>query len=156
MPVPASLEIPDIPGSCEIENRTDHMEVFGFDHQVYMPVDDRTGLPTGVRVHKQIELIKKYDKGTPELYKALCNGKVLPTATIHWYKINPEGVEEEYFTHTLTNARITEISLHMPDVYDLAKEKYEHMEKVCIRYEKIEWLFVDGNITHEDSWLEGR
>ncbi|MCK5375503.1 MAG: type VI secretion system tube protein Hcp [Acidobacteria bacterium] len=156
MPIPASLEIPDIPGSSIIENRADHMEIFGFRHEVYMPTDRKDGSATGTRVHQDFVLIKNYDKGSPKLYEYLCNGKVIPSAKLHWYMIDPAGTETEYFTHELTNARVTSIRPHMPDVDNPGNEQYKHMEEVSMRYEKIKWIWVDGNIEYEDSWTEGR
>ena len=44
----------------------------------------------------------------------------------------------------------------MPDVDNPANEQYKHMEEVSMRYEKFKWLFVDGNVEYEDSWIEGR
>jgi type VI secretion system secreted protein Hcp len=33
-------------------------------------------------------------------------------------------------------------------------EKHGHIEHVGLRYEKIIWNYVDGNIQHADSWKE--
>jgi type VI secretion system secreted protein Hcp len=40
----------------------------------------------------------------------------------------------------------------MFDIKDVSKEKFNHMELVEFRYEKISWKFVDGNIIHTDEW----
>ena len=156
MPVPASLEIGDIPGSSKIEGREGQMEILGFRHEVYMPTDRKDGSATGTRVHQDFVLIKNYDKGTPKLYEYLCNGKIIASALLHWYVIDENGQETEYFTHELTNARVTAIRPHMPDVDNPANEQYKHMEEVSMRYEKIKWLFLDGNVEYTDSWIEGR
>ncbi len=156
MPIPASLEIGDIPGSCEVQGRESHMEILGFRHEVYMPTDRKDGSATGTRVHKDLVMIKNYDKGSPKLYEYLCNGKVIGSALLHWYEIDDTGTEKEYYTHELTNARVTSIRLYMPDVDNPANEQYKHMEEVAFRYEKIKWLFKDGNVEYTDSWTEGR
>lgn len=156
MPLPASLEIGEIPGSCKVQGREDQMEVLGFRHNVYMPTDRKDGSATGTRVHEDFVVVKNYDKGSPKLYEYLCNGKKIGSATLHWYEIDDTGMEKEYFTHELTNARVTAIKPYMPDVDDPNKEQYKHMEEVWFRYEKIKWLFVDGNIEYTDSWTEGR
>ena len=91
MPVPASLEIGDIPGSSKIEGRESHMEIVGFRHEVYMPTDRKDGSATGTRVHQDFVLIKNYDKGSPKLYEYLCNGKLIPSAILHWFMIDENG-----------------------------------------------------------------
>lgn len=156
MPIPASFEVDGIPGSSVIEGRDGQMEVLGFKHKVYMPTDRKDGSATGTRVHEDFIVIKNYDKGSPKLYDHLCNGKLIPSAKLHWFMIDDAGNETEYYTHELTNARVTKIQPFMPDVDDPSKEQYKHMEEVSLRYEKIKWVFKDGNVEYEDSWTEGR
>lgn len=156
MPIPASLKIPDIPGGSKIQGREDEIEVYGFRHEVYMPTDRKDGSATGTRVHQDFVMVKNFDKASPKLYEYLCNGKVIPSATLRWFMIDENGSEVEYFSHELTNARITAIRPHMPDVDNPANEQYKHMEEVSMRYEKVKWLFKDGHIEYEDSWIEGR
>ncbi len=156
MPIPASLEIGEIPGSCEVQGRESHMEIVGFRHEVYMPTDRKDGSATGTRVHKDFVVIKNFDKASPKLYEYLCNGKVIGTALLHWYMIDDTGTETEYYSHELTNARVTAIRPSMPDVDNPSNEQYKHMEEVSFRYEKIKWLFKDGNVEYTDSWTEGR
>jgi len=156
MPVPASLEIGDIPGGSQIQGREGQMEVLGFRHEVYMPTDRKDGSATGTRVHQDFVVIKNFDKGSPKLYEYLCNGKIISSATIHWYMIDENGTEKEYFTHTLTNARITAMRPHMPDVDNPSNEQYKHMEEVSFRYEKIKWSHALSHVEYEDSWIENR
>jgi len=156
MPIPASLKIDDIPGGSEIEGRTDEMEILGFRHEVYMPTDRKDGSATGTRVHQDFVLVKNFDKASPKLYEYLCNGKIIPEAKLRWFMIDENGAETEYFTHTLTNARITSIRPHMPDVDNPSNAQYKHMEEVSLRYEKIGWEHVPSSVMSEDSWIEGR
>ena len=156
MPLPAYMDINGIQGSCEVQGRTGNVEVVGFNHQVHMPTDRKDGSATGTRVHSDLVITKNYDKASPTLYQYLCNGKVIPSATLKWYKIDDQGVEKEYFNHILQDARITAIRPYMPDVDNPANEQYKHMEEVSFRYEKITWKFLEGNVEFQDSWKEGR
>lgn len=156
MPLPAYLEIGEIPGSCKVQGRENHMEILGFRHEVYMPVDRKDGSASGTRVHKDLIVIKNFDKGSPKLYQYLCNGKIIASATLKWYEIDPSGQEKMYFTHKLENARVTAVRPYMPDVDNPNNEQYKHMEEVAFRYEKITWTFCDGNVEFTDSWVEGR
>ena len=156
MPLPAYMDIPDIPGSCKVQGRDGNIEVLGFNHEVYMPTDRKDGSATGTRVHKNFVAVKNFDKSSPLLYQYLCNGKIIPSVTLRWFQINEDGLEEEYYNHILENARITSIRPYMPDVDNPANEQYKHMEEVSFRYEKVTWKFFDGNIEYTDSWFEGR
>lgn len=156
MPIPAYFEIGEIPGSSKVSGREGWIEVLGSNHHLYMPTDRKDGSATGTRVHKDFIVIKNFDKASPKLMQFLCNGKVIASATLHWYMIDDQGQEKEYFTHKLQNARIASIRSYMPDVDNPANEQYKHMEEVALRYEKITWTFKDGNIEFTDSWNEGR
>lgn len=156
MPLPSYMDIPDIPGSCKVEGRENNIEVLGFNHEVYMPTDRKDGSATGTRVHNNLVVVKNFDKASPLLYQYLCNGKIIGSATLRWFQINEQGVEEEYYQHRLENARITSIRPYMPDVDNPANEQYKHMEEISFRYEKMTWAFLDGNVEFTDSWFEGR
>ena len=110
MPIPAYLEIADIEGSSKIEGREGWIEVLGFDHKVYMPTDRKDGSATGTRVHQDCVLLKNFDKSSPVLYEYLCNGKLIPEATLHWYQIDENGQETEYYSHKFENARVTALA----------------------------------------------
>ncbi len=47
MPLPAYLEIGEIPGSCKVSGRENNMEILGFRHEVYMPMDRKDGQRIG-------------------------------------------------------------------------------------------------------------
>jgi len=150
------MKIDDIPGSVEVAGREEEIEVRGFRHEVFMPTDRMTGKATGTRVHLDFVIVKHFDKASPKLYQYLCNGKVIPVATLRWFRTNDDGAEEVYFTHELEKARVTAMHPHMPDVDNPSNAQYLHMEEVCFRYEKITWTETISNVTFTDSWIEGR
>jgi type VI secretion system secreted protein Hcp len=80
-----------IDGSCDLKGREDTILVQQFDHEVYIPSDPQSGLPTGIAVHKRLTICKYFDKASPKLYKALARGERLKTVEIKWYRINPGG-----------------------------------------------------------------
>ena len=69
MPLPAYMNIADIPGSCKIEGRTNQIEVLGFNHEVYMPTDRKDGSATSTRIHKDFVLVKNFDKAPVMSYQ---------------------------------------------------------------------------------------
>jgi len=71
---------------------------------------------------------------------------------IRWYEITDQGEEKPYFQHELTQCKIASVRSYMHNVKDRTKEQYVHQEEVTIRYEKISWTFLDGNLVHADAW----
>ena len=157
MPMPAHLEVTGesqgkIDGSNEQQGRENTMLIEAFEHEIKIPRDTQTGLAVGKRIHNPFTITKLYDKASPKLYQALCTGEHCSDVTLKWYRIDPTGKEEHYFTHRLVNAIIVSIRPYMPNCYDAATESYGHMEEVAFTYEKIIWTWEPDGIETEDSW----
>ncbi|MEF7612883.1 Hcp family type VI secretion system effector [Aquincola sp. MAHUQ-54] len=146
----------DIKGSVDVEGRTGSVEVVEFNHEVRIPTDANTGKLTGTRVHEPMILVKQFDASSPYLYKAVTNGQTLNEVLIRWYRISAAGREEEYFSHRLEKVKVIAVRPVMHNIKEPSKERYNHLEAVELRYEKITWTYADGNIIHSDSWVEGR
>ncbi|MEN8141294.1 MAG: Hcp family type VI secretion system effector [Thermodesulfobacteriota bacterium] len=161
MAIPAYMWIKDdqgstIDGPVAVSGREQSIEVLGFDHELRIPTDNDTGSLTGTRKHEPFELLKAFDNASPYLYKAVSKGQTLKQVVLSWYRIDDTGNETEYFRHKLEDVKITSVSPCMHNVKDVDKERYPHLEKVSMRYAKITWTYVDGNIEFADSWTEGR
>ncbi len=161
MAIPAYMWIKDdqgseIEGPVMVAGREGSVEVLSFRHQVRIPTDSDSGALTGTRKHEPLVITKAFDAASPYLYKACANGQTLKEIVLRWYRIDDTGTEREYFTHTLENVKITSIEPLMHNVKDLDKERYPHLETLSMRYGKIGWTYVDGNISFSDSWNEGR
>ena len=154
MAIPAYMKIEGIPGSVQVKDRVDTIEVLEFDHKVYLPIDKDDGSITGTRKHGAITFHKAFDKASAELYKKVCTGENIGSIKIDWYEINPKGSEEYYFTHELKNCKISSVRSYMHNVKDPTRETFVHQEEVSIRYEEITWAFKEGNIQHSDQWNE--
>ena len=146
----------DVKGSVSVAEREGSIEILHFDHELRIPTDNDTGELTGTRKHEPFVITKAVDAATPYLYKACSNGQTLKTLELKWYRIDDTGTEREYFRHTLQDVKITSISPTMHNVKDLDKERYPHLETVHMRYKRITWSYLDGNIEFSDSWTEGR
>lgn len=157
MPMPAYLTLTGnnqgpIQGSCTQAGHEEEILVEAFDHIIDIPRDRQTGLPTGPRVHGAMKVTKYFDASSPKLYQALATGEQMSEVMIKWYRINPMGTQEHYFTTTLQEAIIVSIQAYMPNCLDAQKEGYGHMEEVSFTYSKIIWRFEEGGIESEDSW----
>jgi type VI secretion system secreted protein Hcp len=143
----------NIEGSCTMSGREGTILIDAFEHTVRIPRDPQSGLSTGKRVHEAMKVVKVYDKASPKLYQALCQGEHMKNVTVKWYRIDPSGQEEHYFTHTLTDAIVVSVRGWMPNCLDTATESYTHMEEVMFTYKKIRWTWEVDGIESEDSWL---
>jgi len=133
-----------IEGSCTAAGKEGTSVVVGFEHDVHIPLDTDTGQPTGVRMHQPLSIVKLMDKASPKLYKALVTGERL-VVELKWYRIDPMGGEEHYFTTKLENAIIVAI-----------KPSLLHKEDVSFTYGKIIWTWEPNGITAQDDWLTPR
>jgi type VI secretion system secreted protein Hcp len=159
MPIPSYMTLTGkkqgkIEGSCEQKGHEGAVLIEEFHHEVSLPFDPQSGQPSGQRVHKPLEICKYFDKASPKLYKALSTGERFSELEIKWYRINPNGEEQHYFTHKLEDAVIVGIYPYMHNCLDKITEQYGHMERVCFTYRKIQWTWVDGGVAAEDDWKE--
>ena len=157
MPIPAYLWINDggIEGGCQVAGREGSIEVLAFDHEVRLPTDPDTGGLTGTRKHEAFKIVKEYDKSSPLIYKAVCEGSTFDNVRVDWFKIDNEGAEIMYFQHVLELVKVCSVRPFMYNVKDKQFERFVHMEEVSLRYQKIYWK-TEGGIEHFDSWLENR
>ena len=142
----------NIEGSSNIQGREGAIIVYAFGHNINIPREVTSGLPTGKRVHAPFKILKEFDKSSPKLYQALCSGEQMKNVTIKWYRTDPSGQEEHYFTIVLEDALIVNISPSMPTTFLQANEAYRHMETVSFVYQKIKWTWEPDNVESEDSW----
>jgi len=157
MAIPGYMWITDdqgnqVKGNVKVQGREHSMEVLSCQHEVRIPTDVDTGRLTGTRKHEPFVIVKEFDAGTPILNKACASGKTMNQVKLSWYRINEKGAEEEYFRHTLTNAKVVSVKPIVDDVKAPDKEKYGHLEQVAFRYDKIQWEYLDGNISSYDEW----
>lgn len=152
-PTPSNLFVPEYPGSSEKEGREDSNDVFAVEHHLFQPFDSGSGQASGVRVHTPLKVVKVIDKSTPGFHKALVTGQNLSSVTLRWYRTDQANrIEEEYYTITLTNARVVSIKTFMPTSFLPENESYRHMEEVSFVYEEIEWNWLPDSTVETDRW----
>ena len=157
MAIPGNMWIYDdggalIKGGCDVADREFSIEFKGFHHNLSIPTDNATGKPTGTRQHSPMIIVKEFDYSSPYLYKAVATGQNLKSAEIKWYKISDAGQEVEYFNILMEGVKVISITPIMHDTRDCPGTG--HMENVSLRYAKITWKILDGNIQYTDAWNE--
>jgi len=143
----------NIVGPVTQKGREGSILVHAFDHSVVSPRDPASGLPTGKRMHKPLNILKEIDKTSPLLRTALVNNETITAFELKfWTLVSINGVEKQNYTIRLINASIASISEAMFDNEDPNLQKFPLRENVSFTYQKIEWIWVDGNVIASDDW----
>ncbi len=144
----------EMKGDCVQSNdKKDSMILYALEHNVEIPKDTHTGLPTGQRIHKPFTVTKHIDNASPKLAQACCKGEQL-TVTIDMYRIDPSGVEKKYYTVKMEEAIIVNMRSYKPVTFLAQNKEYHDMEDISFTYSKITWTYADGNIEYTDAWKD--
>lgn len=141
-------------GNTFQDQHTDEVMVQAFSHDVIIPRDPQSGQPTGQRVHKPVVVTKVFDKASPLLLTALCQGEKLPQVVIKWYRTSATGDQEHYYTTTLEDAIIVQIRDYMHNCQDPAVAHFTHLQDVHFSYRKITWTHEVSGTTGSDDWRQ--
>ena len=157
MAYPAHMWIKDnegneIVGGCMQGGREGSIEILQLEHDVILPKDPVSGEPQGVRRHRPIKFMKFIDQASPLLYKACCEGQMLQEVRIDWYSGDEAGKDVVYFTHTLENCRVTQVSAKIENTRMEETKNFGHLEIIEITYSKVTWRHEIEAINHTDDW----
>jgi type VI secretion system secreted protein Hcp len=135
---------------------TDHSEIMQVSHSVESPRDRASGQATGRRFHQPIRLLKRIDKATPLLFRALVENQTLETLELFWFRPNPmDGTGQQFYTITIEKATVVKVETLLRETRDPDTAIYPPLEWVEFAYRKIRWTWVDGGIEAEDDWQAG-
>lgn len=142
----------EIKGSCDQGgDKKDKILIYAMDHEVEIPRDTHTGLPTGQRIHHPLTALKAKDVSSPKLFAACCKGEGV-TVELDFYRIKDTGEEELYYKINLEDAIIVSMKEKTPETFLPENKPYKDMEEVSFTYSKITWSYTDGNIEFTDDW----
>jgi type VI secretion system secreted protein Hcp len=130
-----------IEGSCQAPYKDDTIVVIGLGHEINIPYNAGSGLPSSGPAHEPFVISKYIDKASPRLYQAMTEGRSM-RLTFKFYRTdNAHSQEEWYYTVFLDNARVVNMRMAHPNI-----------EQVSFVYETIRWTYEPGNIEWEDDW----
>lgn len=111
-----------------------------------------TGGP-GQRRHGPIRILKRIDKSSPLLLRALTRNEVID-GTFRFYRPNPsgDGTTEHYYTVEIRNGLITGLRTLSPNVLDPQAAQLPPTEEVSFVFHSITWTYENGGVTHADEW----
>lgn len=139
-------------GNIWQEGHEDECLIQAFQHQIMLPRDPQSGQPTGQRVHKPFKITKVMDKCSPLLFRALASGEKLPKVELKFYRTSAQGTMEHYYTITMEDAIITDITSYMPHCQDPREQHLTHMEDVEFTYRKITKTHEVASTSESDDW----
>jgi type VI secretion system secreted protein Hcp len=151
------LSIRNIEGEVVLKGREGMMEIYGFSHEIVSPRDAASGLPTGKRQHAPLRVVIRQSKATPLLLQAQSRNEIIPEVKILFFRPNSTtGTEQQYFTYTLKNARISSFRTWAPNKQDPAATPYLPSSELAFTYESFTWTYIDGGVEHTDDWISNQ
>ena len=148
----------EIKGSVTQKGREGKIMVIAAHHEIVSPRDPASGLATAKHTHHPFVITKEIDKSSPLMYSALINSENLIEWELQFWRagstgVAGSGVEKQYYTVKLINARVADISFAMPNNKHPELAKLAEYEDIAFVYQKIEWTWVDGGIVAADDWI---
>jgi type VI secretion system secreted protein Hcp len=147
----------DIQGDSTILSmeRENTIECLAFTDSVRTAREASTGMASGERTYEPIKIVKRIDKSSPLLAKALCNNEVIE-GVFKFYRPNPagDGTTEQYFTVEIRQGRVSSITRVSPDVIDPASANAPPTEEVSFVFGYIGWSYIPDGVEHVDEWSQ--
>lgn len=148
MPLPFHMFIKGVTEkACEMKGREDSVLCQEIKYKVSKLLS-----AGGERTHSPLTITKAVDRASPLLYKACCQDEILGEAIFKFYRINPTGNEEHFYTIKLEKAIVLSVEKWMPNALDKSKEDYPCLENVSFAFEQITWTWEPDGIEHVDVW----
>jgi type VI secretion system secreted protein Hcp len=132
--------------------RANSIECLYFEHAVQTSQAAGSGLATGRRTYDPIRVVKRIDKASVLLAKALVQNQVVEGA-FKFFRPSPtgDGTTEQFYTVSFRQGRIASFQQVTPETFDPETAAYPELEEVTFVFHAIRWEYVKGGIAFEDS-----
>lgn len=149
----------EIKGESTTESlgRKDSIECFQLQFSVKTAREAGSGMASGRRQYEPLTLRKRIDKATPLLAKALVENQRID-AVFKFFRPSPagDGTTQHFFEMELEQGRLASQTLSVPDTLVPATCVDPPLEEISIVFQAITWTYLDGGISHRDSWDQNR
>jgi len=146
----------DIEGESTIASmeREGTIECVSFFYELNTPRESATGLLTGRRQHSPLTIVKRIDKTTPLLFKALAMNEPVTSGNFRFFRPSADGsgAEEHYYTILIENAYVATVRQEQSNILYEEAGGLPVMERVSFVFQDITWTYVSNGATHKDSW----
>jgi type VI secretion system secreted protein Hcp len=147
----------DIPGDSTVTSlgRENSIECLEYRDSVMTPTEASSGMAAGRRSYAPIKILKRLDRSTPLLFKALCNNEAIE-AIFRFFRPDPAGtgVEQHFFTVEIKSGHISKIERVSPNPVHAVSANEPAYEEVSFVFGTIKATYEDGGIEHEDAWQQ--
>jgi type VI secretion system secreted protein Hcp len=147
----------DIPGDSTVssDGRENSIECLEYRDAVMVPTEASSGLAAGRRSYEPIKILKRLDRSTPLIFKALCNNETIE-ATFRFFRPNPtgDGTSQHFFTVEIQQASISQIERVNPNTIQGVTATEPAYEEVSFVFGSIRTCYEDGGIEHVDVWRQ--
>ncbi|MGC3998841.1 MAG: type VI secretion system tube protein TssD [Anaeromyxobacter sp.] len=133
--------------------RADTIECISYEQSVHSAREAATGMVTGRRQFSPLKIVKRIDKSSPLLLKALSlNEKV--EGVFKFYRPNPtgDGTTEMFYTAEIKEGNIASVKQLVPTTIRPETAGEPPQEEITFVFRTITWTFSNGGVTHTDSW----
>ncbi len=133
--------------------REGSIECVVYDQGVQTAREAATGMVTGRRQYAPLRIVKRIDKASPLLMKALTSNEKID-GVFKFFRPNPagDGTTEQFYTVEVKEGHIASVKQFVLDTLDPSQCGKAPLEEVTLVFKTIKWTYMNGGVTHEDSW----
>jgi type VI secretion system secreted protein Hcp len=137
--------------------RENSIECLEFNQKVLTARERGSGLATGRREYQPLTIVKRIDKASPLIEKALTQNQVIE-GTFKFFRPNPagDGTTQHFYTVTIKQGRLAAVDQYVPSTWIPASADFPPLERVEFVFNTIAWTYEDGGVTHEDTWSSAK
>ncbi len=137
--------------------RQDSIECVYYEQAVVTAREAGSGMATGRRQYNPLVIRKRIDKASPLILKALAENQVIE-GTFKFFRPNPtgDGTTEQFYTVVIKAGRVASVKQLCPDTLVPATSTEPPLEEISFVFHTIAWTFMQGGVTHEDTWSGNR
>jgi type VI secretion system secreted protein Hcp len=131
--------------------RDGSIECLYFDHSVDTAREASSGIATGRRTYQPLVIRKRIDKASPLIAKSMVNNEVID-GVFQFFRPDPAGTgtTQQFYTIEIHKGRIGGLKQNVVNTTDA-----EHpLEEVSFTFAEIKWTWMDGGVSHTDTWSQ--
>lgn len=139
--------------STQAQYADDHVEVYGYNHELIAPFDMATGQATGKRQHRPFKFLKRMSRNSSQFANLWTKGQVIRSAE---FKVlgndSNTGETQQIYVYRFTNLRIISIRDWTANTFDPNTAGQPNYQEISFVYQTIEWQSLPDGPVAQDSW----
>jgi type VI secretion system secreted protein Hcp len=135
--------------------RDKSIECIEFEHEVDTAREAASGIATGRRTYRPLKIVKRIDKSTPLIAKALVTNQMIEGKFL-FFRPNPlgDGTTQQFYSVEIGQGRVASIKQFVPNTTADQHSAEHPLEEITFTFHTIKWTWVDGGVEHQDSWSQ--